>query len=795
YANPNAKPPTPIPTPTSATGPDFSSALFSPDSPGVPEFGSQAKWESSHHQEYLKAFFQSPHQLQSFQQPLAPSPDSSHRPSSPASHKRHLSDPEIPSVGLVPSVFLRSEISKPSDPPVDPANPSFSPLPSPTKRSRRLTPTRFGTYVDADRTVNPARFIRTPPPSRTMNERTARRKESKARLWTSDGVPGDAQGRKKNSLPDTNPLGYGPLGREPKGLHQAFQNPQDPSQALDMYGYPLSAPASVPAVSHKLFWDPNPEMNGAGVSFAAAGEDGLVDQNARAPDQSMDWGLGGQNTRPLGDQPGAATFPFLSDNRLSRGLAPNSEGFSGSTEFEYSQVPLTHTSPDSYTYMPAISDGAVNPNLIFSFSTESRPSYRVEQSGPEFTDIQPYHHQTQELERERGFENARKSRQQRPMNAHGRGSSGPSIASSERTRTRSSKGSVNESAMNSLNRARMPGQSSVSGTYGPTNDENVAPERRRSSPSKRAGQQTTLSSIPEKKYSQPRTTISFTIDDNGRAKAEAKLVVEESEWETETGIEAGYDEDDTESDTSTDSDIPDIASRKSSFTFPIGRSGRPKLARFATAPPSRSNESSSARTLPPSGSTTENRSLQSPSKFSPRVPSPPQGAPLFTSKPSKGNGHTTPFRRQSGSSFGSSRLQGTNLFAPQSLQDKEAASDAETVLEADEEHDNGTAQHAIRQLIKRKQQKQVEEAASHPPPNKKALRASQVFSSSSKILRHQETSPRRLNDIYGDALNISPTTVTDPDIATPSTDRGSRDNGETRCVCNSVDFEGLMILW
>ncbi|KAI9863344.1 MAG: hypothetical protein M1813_003786 [Trichoglossum hirsutum] len=644
-----------------------------------------------------------------------------------------------------------------------------------------------------------------------MNERSTRRKASKARLQTNDGASRGAQDHKRIPLLDTSPLGYVPTEQEHRDLHQAFQNSQDSSQALDMYGYPLSAPASAPAISHKLFWDPNSEMNSVGVSFAT-GEHSLVDQNAPAPDQNLDWGLEEQNTRTLGVQHSAAAFSFLSDNRLSRSLAPTSESFSGSTAFEFPQVPLPHTSPDSYTYIPAISDGAVNPNLIFSFSTEPGPSYRIEHSEPDVSRMQPYHHQTLEREREREFENARKSRQQKPMNFHGRGSTGPLNVSIERTQPPSSKRSVSESVMSNLNRARMPGQPSIAGTCSPI-DENTAPKRR-GSPSKRAKQQATLSSIPEKRHPQPRTTISFTIDDHGHAKAEAKLVVEESEWEKEIGVGTGYDEDDTESDTSTDSDIPDIPSRKSSFTFPIGRGERPKLARFNTVPLRRPNEYSSASTLPPSRSRTENRSLHGSSELSPRLPSPPQGAPLFTGELSKGKGHTTLFRRQSGSSFGSSRLQGTDPLALQPFQDKEAASDAETVIEADEEHDNGTAQHAIRQLIKRKQQKQVEgslswlnaidslkltysiEAASYPPPNKKTLRVRQAFPSPSAILRHQETSSqRRLNDAYSNTLNISPTTVTDPDIATPSTDRGSRDNGETRCVCNSADFEGLMILW
>ncbi|KAH0538430.1 hypothetical protein FGG08_004978 [Glutinoglossum americanum] len=626
-----------------------------------------------------------------------------------------------------------------------------------------------------------------------MNERSVRRKASKTRLQTNKGASGGAHEYKRTPLLDTSPLdGYGSAQQESRDLHQAFQNPEASSQVLDMYGYPLSAPVGAPPFPHKLFWDPGSEVSGVGVGFAA-GEHGLVGQStAHGSDQNLGWGLGEQNTRTLGDLPSATGFSFLSDNRLSRSLVSNSESFPDSSAFEFSQVSLSYTSPDSYTYMPAISEGAVNPNLIFSFPTQSDPGYHAEPSRSESSKMQPYHHQTQELEREREFENARKARQQKLINVHGLSGASSSNPSIERIQHPGLKRSVSESVISNSNRAKRPGQPSVINARGPINDENIAPERR-SSPLKSVGRQVAMSSIPEKRQPQSRTTISFTIDDSGHAKAEAKLVVEESEWETDVVPGMEHEEGDTESDTSTDSDIPDIISRKSSFAFPIGRSERPKLARFNTAPLIRPNGYSNTGTLLSSGSRSENRSLYAPSEFSSRLPSPTKGASQFSSGSNKDR--TANSRRQSNSSFGSSKLHGVESFAFQPLRDKEAASEAETVLEADEEYDNGTAQHAIRQLIKQKQQMRAEEAASHPPLNKKTLRDRAIFPSPSSILRQEASSRRRPNDTYNDTLNISPTTVTDPDIATPSTDRDRRDTGETRCVCHSADFEGLMILW
>lgn len=45
---------------------------------------------------------------------------------------------------------------------------------------------------------------------------------------------------------------------------------------------------------------------------------------------------------------------------------------------------------------------------------------------------------------------------------------------------------------------------------------------------------------------------------------------------------------------------------------------------------------------------------------------------------------------------------------------------------------------------------------------------------------------------YG-SINISPTTVTDPDGPTPSV--SSSRSGTTRCVCANPDSEGFMIQW
>lgn len=58
--------------------------------------------------------------------------------------------------------------------------------------------------------------------------------------------------------------------------------------------------------------------------------------------------------------------------------------------------------------------------------------------------------------------------------------------------------------------------------------------------------------------------------------------------------------------------------------------------------------------------------------------------------------------------------------------------------------------------------------------------------------RHLQSSP----PVVAGRLDTSPTTITDPDVVTPSTDRHSNPSNGTRCVCKSMDNGGhLMIQW
>ena len=105
-----------------------------------------------------------------------------------------------------------------------------------------------------------------------------------------------------------------------------------------------------------------------------------------------------------------------------------------------------------------------------------------------------------------------------------------------------------------------------------------------------------------------------------------------------------------------------------------------------------------------------------------------------------------------------------------SLQMDGVESEAETVMEEDD--GSGDATRALRKVMKNRKKEQMKQ----------------------RNPRHHRYSDNRGSSLYmgyASSSNLSPTTVTDPEGATPSSTR----SGTTRCVCGKQDSEGLMIQW
>jgi hypothetical protein len=83
-----------------------------------------------------------------------------------------------------------------------------------------------------------------------------------------------------------------------------------------------------------------------------------------------------------------------------------------------------------------------------------------------------------------------------------------------------------------------------------------------------------------------------------------------------------------------------------------------------------------------------------------------------------------------------------------------------------------------------------------PGDAQQALRAIIEDRSRSGMDGHFDSSPPVPHAQFS-TFNASPTTITDPDLATPSTDRGSSGSrGSTRCICGIADeLNGTMVQW
>ena len=251
-----------------------------------------------------------------------------------------------------------------------------------------------------------------------------------------------------------------------------------------------------------------------------------------------------------------------------------------------------------------------------------------------------------------------------------------------------------------------------------------------------------------------RTSVTLTIDASGRAKTETRVLADSGE---------APDSDQESDSTSSSSNNDMVMSQAQSFAYPI-KQKQPKVGRFTHKLHSHSQQSS------------------------------------YGSMPSSTSNARGPFDS-------TSRRSTTNLSTQSNVQDRhhrvsfnedtrnDLESEAETIV--DSEDDKGDAQSALKKLLESRQKK----------GNK------QSFSSGSKSNHLEQRSayplPTAPSHPYyiGDSLtptrngynqsysNISPTTITDPDLATPSSGRSNISNDVVRCLCQSSEDDGMMIQW
>ncbi|KAI9850937.1 MAG: hypothetical protein M1838_004823 [Thelocarpon superellum] len=500
---------------------------------------------------------------------------------------------------------------------------------------------------------------------------------------------------------------------------------------MDLFGYPLTAPLTAPLSSqHKLFWETDTSMHGMDFDFTGgdlAPSGGL----GMGTNHNFDW-TPGRPPLVVGDvAPSHVTPPH-------RDIFPHSHG---STD-----AAMATSGADTRSSVTGIAgmastqsmDGAVNPSLLFAFSSSPVNSTSLL---PGSTDSQglhmersrePYEHQQADLRRERDAEILHRP----TFNAGPTGPTGVSGVHSGATSQPGRRPSLKRSATDVALHQRagdLAGHAPVSFPSCSSQMDPLAFASKRQSLKK--SRIDPPHALPSRSSASKRTSVTFSIDSSGRAKTETTILSPESRREDER--DKGWDDGDSDSSAATDLEM--VTSRNVSFNFADENLPRPKLAHFAT-------DGVRAREPRPS---------------------------LSKTRPLSGSG---------GRAFGQ---MDRSSHTPRSFLGDEAESEAETTIDG---HDvQGDAQHALREMLERRGRAKkpaylVTSAArpSHSLPGRGSF---------STI-----TSQHRPYSGQVDPSTISPTTITDPDLATPSTDRDSQASESTRCVCNAPDSGGYLMI-
>lgn len=637
-----------------------------------------------------------------------------------ASHVHHLSpNPSLPLPPVEPSRQLSSS-----------PNPFSN---SETKRRRlnstdpSITPLRTTFDQEAGHSMNSAGSMQTPPPTSTSASRRKAQQAQVARL-----VKASAEKERRMSYPgiatvDTGEASATHVEESPNNFTSLQFSP-------DGFAFPMSGPATAPVYpQHKLFWDP--EQNGDNMNTDFAMDDTFT-------------AFGGQkDSDPFGSSHigGGISFPTspafnLLGNRVEQVRPFTSASHAGPS-------PATETST-SMTRKPSLRK-VVNPSLLFSSPGRAAEASNMPSTSQEIQDdnLLPYAHQLRDAQMEMGLQMSRK-----PKRKRGPETDSPAVKAALQTLRDDHAGIRSDIAedMTASSANRRPSSRNSSGRSKGNSAAGQLPLHKNRSKSR-------LHLAEDLSQQRKRTSVTFTIDANGRARTEAKVLPENNKRQMDIGSDCGSEN------SSSSSNDEMIMSQTQSFTY-SQKQMQPKLGRFTHNSQSHSQKSSYASTM---GSGNNARiACESTS------------------------------RRPSSSLFIQSNSQDYHPGATfNSRTEHDDESEAETVINS--EDDRGDAQSALKKVLQSRQTKASKNSTGpgtknvYVPQHRNYL--PQNVPPHPYYMSESLTPTRGYNDPYS---NISPTTITDPDLATPSTARSNISNDSVRCLCQMSEDDGqLMIQW
>lgn len=614
-----------------------------------------------------------------------------------------------------------------------------------TARKRRSLNQPANLVEDGPSTVNSARLsaatMQTPPPTSTSRRKVAD--------FDSEAVnPSYTVSANRLSHDFSHQQTPSRLTAASPRLFGNIQNSPDWFQISSM------DPSASPFFSQqKLFWEQDPEHQNGGLNLPVTSQDPFTmptstsfnavassDQNLAVP--------------PLPVLQGSMDLPEFSQDTTPFGLGSNTPADAALFPAPFStspRVPMTK---------------AEDPALFLSSPARR---FGPPPTGPVTRDIpardpprQPYHHQTEELKREQ------LRRAQNP-NA----SLSTSFSESEEDdddftpRARLTRPGLTRSQTTTAVSAQLRPQSqqSSSGPLASTSGIKKPQSRGRSSPVKTMRQplsRRNSTNLPGR--SQP---LVLKIDKDGRAKTEFLAAVTTGLTDPLSEMDLDGSATESESDSAEYSEYPIAHSQRSSFILPAQQPPPAMLNR---------NGSVSSTLCRPHSKSSSYSSTAASSNSGRRSPwgEPPSRGGLKRSQTTVMAHDWSQTPRRSSVPVSADFSRGT------------ATSSTDTLPDPD---DAGDAQHALRQVLKGKNRGSRQALSGYGT----------VRGPSAQTLAHLRSSPPGMSsrfDRNSSDSNASPTTITDPEVATPSTDRYSNPSNGTRCICKSMDNGGhLMIQW
>ena len=618
-------------------------------------------------------------------------------------------------------------------------SPSISPAAEAKRRRHNgtefsITPLKTTFEQEAGQSMNSAGSMQTPPPTSTSASRRKSQQTQVTRL-----AKESAEKERRMSFP-----ALSKADSMDNPISQVEESPQHYSTlqfSPEGFGYPTSGPATAPVYpQHKLFWDPEQGGDTMNVDFPM--------------DDTFTTNFGLQKNLDSfvsGHEGSGITFPTSPAFNILGTGCDNSTPFASSAEADVA----THKTASIIMSRKQSRGNGVDPSLLFSSPGRASEASNMPGTSQKIQDdnLLPYAHQLRDAQMELEMQMSRK-----PKRKRGAETDSPAVKAALQT-LRDDQAGVTRDLTDDIipfSATQRPSSRTSSGLARET------PVAGRSALHKHRSKgqlQVSGNELPRHK----RTSVTLTIDATGRAKTETKLLADNSK-PSRDHIEVDSEE---ESDsTSSSSNDEMVMSQTQSFAYPAKQKPRqPKLGRFTHNSHSHSQKSSYASTL---GSTNVTRTGSD-------VNSRPPSSNLFVPSGARSQHSRVSFNDPSRD---------------------EGESEAETII--DSEDDKGDAQSALKKVLQSRQKQTGKRSlgsnSKHPPIEQRYAYPSHNAPSHPYYATESFTPSR--NGYHQSYQNTSPTTITDPDLATPSSGRSNLSSDSVRCLCRTSDDDGqLMIQW